>query len=425
MAFPVQEYVSVISGANSSSPVQMYVAVVDSSGNLVSSTYNVPGGRLTLTTAVPVLTSTVSASATVLYTPYADDVCPIFDGVTMIPTKFTELTNTLSDATTNPAAGVSNANYDLFVWNNAGTMTLSRGPLWSKSSTVTTPVATPGVVNWTGHGLLAGTPVSFSGGVLPTGIVAGTTYYVIAAGLTANAFEISATVGGSAINFTGTSSGTQTGVAGNDTARTNATDLTMQNGILLNTLAITNGPAASRGTYVGTIRTDSAGVTVSYIFGAAGASGTAALLGLWNCYNRVDVSTFVRDTSAGYTYTTATIRAANASNTMRFSTIRGLNEDAVDCIYQQRVQTAAAALAAPEIGIGIDATNAYGTGTTPAIYVDPSAAVAGGSLIANYRGLPGLGFHFLQALEKGDGTNANTFNVITGSFSGLYTSVRG
>lgn len=80
-----------------------------------------------------------------------------------------------------------------------------------KSSTVTITVAAPGVVTWTAHGLTAGTPVKFSTtGALPTGITAGTTYYVIAAGLTANSFQISATPGGAAITTTGTQSGTHT-----------------------------------------------------------------------------------------------------------------------------------------------------------------------------------------------------------------------
>jgi hypothetical protein len=75
--------------------------------------------------------------------------------------------------------------------------------------TATTPVASPGVVNVPGHGFSAGDSVSFTtGGTLPTGITAGTPYYVIAAGLSTNEFRIAATAGGSAINFTGTTTGT-------------------------------------------------------------------------------------------------------------------------------------------------------------------------------------------------------------------------
>lgn len=82
-------------------------------------------------------------------------------------------------------------------------------------TTVTLTIASPGVVNWTAHGLNAGDHVSFATtGALPTGLVAGTIYFVIATGLTANTFEVAATNGGAAINFTGSQSGTQTAFRG-------------------------------------------------------------------------------------------------------------------------------------------------------------------------------------------------------------------
>src|SRR5216683_4192682 len=56
-------------------------------------------------------------------------------------------------------------------------------------------------INWTAHGLSAGDVVGFVGGTPPTGIFYGGTYYVIAAGLTANAFQISLTRGGSAFSY--------------------------------------------------------------------------------------------------------------------------------------------------------------------------------------------------------------------------------
>jgi hypothetical protein len=55
------------------------------------------------------------------------------------------------------------------------------------------------------HGLTAGTPVVFwnsSGASLPTGLSEGTIYYVIATGLTTDVFEVSATLGGSAVDIT-------------------------------------------------------------------------------------------------------------------------------------------------------------------------------------------------------------------------------
>lgn len=82
------------------------------------------------------------------------------------------------------------------------------------SATVAISIATPGVITWNDHGLVAGQPVVFeTTGALPTGIVASTVYYVLATGLTSNSFRIGATDGGTAIDTTGTQSGTHTASA--------------------------------------------------------------------------------------------------------------------------------------------------------------------------------------------------------------------
>lgn len=79
------------------------------------------------------------------------------------------------------------------------------------AQTVTMTIASPCVVSLTSHGFPAGTPVVFTTtGALPTGLTSGSTYYVLASGLTANAFEVSATVGGSAVNTSGSQSGVHT-----------------------------------------------------------------------------------------------------------------------------------------------------------------------------------------------------------------------
>jgi hypothetical protein len=83
------------------------------------------------------------------------------------------------------------------------------------TATVTITIASPGVVSWTAHGLIAGDPVVFTTtGALPTGLTAGTIYYVIATGITANSFRVATTPGGSAINTSGSQSGTHTATCG-------------------------------------------------------------------------------------------------------------------------------------------------------------------------------------------------------------------
>lgn len=85
----------------------------------------------------------------------------------------------------------------------------------AKTATFTVTLATPAVFTWTAHGLKAGAAfVPTTSGALPTGLVSGTTYYVISTGLTADAFQVSATPGGSAVNTSVSQSGTHTGTAG-------------------------------------------------------------------------------------------------------------------------------------------------------------------------------------------------------------------
>ena len=80
------------------------------------------------------------------------------------------------------------------------------------TSTVTMTIASPCVVSWTAHGLSDNDPVKFSTtGALPTGLTAGTTYYVKAK--TADTFQLAATPGGTAKNTSGSQSGTHTAVS--------------------------------------------------------------------------------------------------------------------------------------------------------------------------------------------------------------------
>lgn len=75
----------------------------------------------------------------------------------------------------------------------------------------TVTIASPAVFTLANHGLIAGQEIRFSTtGALPTGLTAGTHYFVLASSLTSSTFKISATSGGAAINTSGTQSGTHT-----------------------------------------------------------------------------------------------------------------------------------------------------------------------------------------------------------------------
>lgn len=77
--------------------------------------------------------------------------------------------------------------------------------------TATITIANPAVITCASHGMNIGNTVKFTTtGALPTGIVAGTSYYVIALNLTTNTFEISASQGGAAVATSGSQSGVHT-----------------------------------------------------------------------------------------------------------------------------------------------------------------------------------------------------------------------
>jgi hypothetical protein len=77
---------------------------------------------------------------------------------------------------------------------------------------VTMTIASPGVVTWVNHDLPAAAPVAFTTtGALPSGVVAGTIFYVTDP--TANTFKLALTKGGAAIATTGAQSGAHTAVA--------------------------------------------------------------------------------------------------------------------------------------------------------------------------------------------------------------------
>lgn len=86
-----------------------------------------PQGRLTPTSATPVIASDVSAGSTLYYTPFIGNLVPIYNGTSTTPTTFSELSLSLV------AQHAANTIYDAFVFSNSGVMTLATGPAWSNS----------------------------------------------------------------------------------------------------------------------------------------------------------------------------------------------------------------------------------------------------------------------------------------------------
>lgn len=284
-----------------------------------------PQGRLTLSTGVPVPIANVASATSIYYAPYCGNLVPIYDGTGFKWTVFTELTNTTTDNTKNPAAVTTNSNYDLFVWNDAGTIRLGRGPAWTSD---------------TGRGTGAGT-----------------------------------------------------------------TELERVSGLLVNKIAISNGPAAQRGTYVGTVRSDGSS-QINWHVGAIAANGTAATLNVWNAYNRVMVGGLIGDTTDSWNYSTATARPSNNSTTMRVSFVQGLQEDYFEGEFANQYTNGSQQTLA-YAGIGYDSTTAFSgrfSGNANPVGVGSGLFTCVGS-----HRVQALGFHYMQALELPNATGTTTW----------------
>jgi hypothetical protein len=206
-----------------------------------------------------------------------------------------------------------------------------------------------------------------------------------------------------------------------DVVRSAGTALVLQSGIYLNSVTITNGPAASRGTYVGTTRSDGAS-TLNFIFGGIATNGIAGNLAVWNAYNRVPVTTMVGDSTTSWSYNTSnTWRAANNSATARISAVRGFDVDGIEATYMgEGISLVASNQFA--VGVGLNSTTVP-SGSIP--FADGfTSGAAHTPIVARYSGLMGLGYNFVSALEF-TFSGATTFygNPVTYGQTGLHVNM--
>lgn len=293
-------------------------------GLLFDSQGMTPGGRLTLSTGVAIPTTDQSGKTTVYYTPHVHDRIKLYDGTRWKWYTFTEMSQATTDATKSPAAVATNKNYDVFVWDDGGTVRATRGPAWSSDSARGTGAAT--------------------------------------------------------------------------------TELEFFGGRWVNKYAITNGPAARRGLYVGSIHSDA----------SSQINDTIALRHVWNTYNRVDRTMLALD-GTSYNYAVFAWRQANASSSNQLDYIVGLQEDPVFA----RVETMAAATlttSRAQVGIGIDSTTIDSSQMAAPIYFPVNNSGWSGAYFGfcQYHGFPGLGRHYLAWLEFMNGSGSVNFQNLIG-----------
>lgn len=277
--------------------------------------------RLSLASAIPV-PGDLTGQTTLYNTPCNGKGILIPTSTGWVLSAPGEMSQATTDATKSPAAVGNNLNYDLFTWNDNGTVRTTRGPAWTAGAVA-------------GSDILRGTGVG-------------------------------------------------------------STELQYVDGRLVNKNAIANGPAALRGLFVGTVRSDG-----SAQLNDTGVGGSSVLRYVWNKYNRVARPMIRKENTASWTYTTATWRQANASTANQLNFVRGLDEDAVTAFLNASFRNATTCNF--QAAFGLDSTTAP-TGLW-------SDGLITGNMAGNavYQGLPGLGKHSLMWLEISEAVGTGTW----------------
>lgn len=303
-------------GASAAAPVDMTQG--QALAGLMS--WTMPGQRLSLTTAVDVTVSDVTAAGTIYWTPSRHNVAPIFDGTTWTLSALGELTFVL-DSTNH----LSGKNHDVYLDYNSGTPRLLLSPAWTDDTTRADALGRDATYKFRCNNATITCRISNNGGTI--------------------------------------------------------------------------SKAAGSLLYLGTIRCAANGQS----------EDSAAKRFVWNMYNRVP--RFCRnaaETTDTWSYNTATIRQANANTANQLDFVRGLDEDAVEAFAQARYTNDTVGQGGYTL-IGLDSTTAMATGcqATSSFMITANQVLTGQ---ATWRGLPGVGRHYLTWLERGTGTGTQTWS---------------
>lgn len=157
--------------------------------------------------------------------------------------------------------------------------------------------------------------------------------------------------------------------------------------------------------FLGTLRTTS--TTTTEDSGGGSTTNVGGKRFVWNHYNRVARDLSVIDTTSFWSYATDTWRQARA-------TAGNQVEVVVGSAYTSTVEVTVVAIGAHtgsgsvRVGVGVDSTTTpSGLGTF--VSWNAGSNTVGGTIMASYKGLPSLGYHYYAWLERGNGSVVSNF----------------
>ncbi len=173
-----------------------------------------------------------------------------------------------------------------------------------------------------------------------------------------------------------------------DTARTDA--LALQDGVL-----VKSGTPTRR--YLGTIRTTSTTTT----------EDSHSKRFVWNYCNRVFRHQYVNESTSSWAYATDAWRSTNGNASNKVEFVIGVNESLVTSDVMSLIKGSTTGINYVAAGVGLDSS------TVNAAYVYGSSADSGAMLQmwATYEGFPGIGYHYLQWLERGNATSTTFYGT--------------
>lgn len=298
-----------------------------------SSVAPIPQGRLTLQTGVPVMTADQSAKTTVYYDSYDGSVYPVWGG-----SAFSNVTITGDEISMGLDAGVphiaSGGVYDTF--GITGGVICANGLPWLNPFQVVTGAtnATPIVITANSHGLSNG-DIVYIGGV--RGNTAANGKWVVASAA-ANTFALTGSAGNGtytastgALASRGDAAELQIKSSGGTSVPTNKNSMTHCWGGASGTTD-SGAVSANQGTYLGSLLATANGQTSAEFNLAPAAGGSNPTLGLYNAFNRVQVSSVSVNSNSSHSNSSTTwvpMDNAGANTKVRVTYLDGLAQSPV------------------------------------------------------------------------------------------------
>lgn len=340
-------------------------------------------GRLTLSSGVPIPVTDVTAASTLYFTPFKGNQVALFNGTTWSLFPFTERSLSLSGL-------LANTVYDIFIYDNGGTLTLEAVPWVANANGSVTSIATTRTVTTTAaHGLAIGQLVTIAGN---SGAGNNGTWRVATVPTTTTFTVLN--LNNSTPTFVAGTGGTWQRA---DQSTGRVTNLAAQDGIF-----VKSGTPQRR--YLGTIRT---------LTSPGQSQDSRQKRFVYNEYNQL-TRPVSKTGGSQYTYSAAGYRPAGNNMANRVEVVIGNLGPLMSLNGSCRITSSVANVGVAH-GIGYDRFNNSDEDLSPTISTDGSVAF----YLAHH---PDIGYHYYQWVEDGRGaagTMTHYPGVLKGGIAGM------